>query len=445
MDDLDIVYVCIIVLIIIIIYMNVTSNSYYINVVIKNAFDDLNKNPKIKNLNPKINWKIVNMEIDGYINDKKIVMNQPDPTELNEFQHKNAVAAFLNNVIVFDIDSNNPVILNGSLNGMDNLPITNFLPKNTVIAKSPHGYHYYFYNDIETKLPCYVGLKINDVKYPIDLLTGYKQLIFMPPTKIENSKYYWINSPTTHSIAPISQYMNIIDLFSYTKEFNIESEKINLCVSNSIQKILCIVWDFDIIYQLKYKCKCSYFQKIHANNDEIFYVTGNTYYLFLKYPPITFKKQKQFMKNAKKIIREYNITGGIIHLCSGIKTRVKHKIIQLDHCMVYDNKFKKKLVETNTTLIQTSALNREMTTIVSKESYDDIYNETADDTIIGNDNAFIIFELSNELQIPCVCLMEVILKDESSKYNSLINFYINNILRTGSFESYYKYDTVLSV
>ena len=52
MDDLDIVYVCIIVLIIIIIYMNVTSNSYYTNVVIKNAFDDLNKNPKIKNLNP---------------------------------------------------------------------------------------------------------------------------------------------------------------------------------------------------------------------------------------------------------------------------------------------------------------------------------------------------------------------------------------------------------
>ena len=113
--------------------------------------------------------------------------------------------------------------------------------------------------------------------------------------------------------------------------------------------------------------------------------------------------------------------------------------------MVYDNKFEKKLVETNTTLIQTSALNREMTTIVSKESYDDIYNETADDTIIGNDNAFIIFELSNELQIPCVCLMEVILKDESSKYNSLINFYINNILRTGSFVSYNKYDTVLSV
>ena len=241
---LDTLYICVIAIIIILLaYAYITSDHYYTNVVLKNAFLELNQGADFRKLNPDINWKIINMEIDGYINNKKIVTNLPHYAVANsrhaknEFENKNTMAAFLNNVIVFDIDSNEPLFIAGA-SGMDEKPIDHYLPKDTVIAKSPHGYHYYFYNDTEETIPCFVGMKMNGVKYPIDLLTGHKQLIFMPPTRIESACYRWINAPTTHKMAPISQHARILDLFAYTKEFEIQAETPNMCISNSIPHLL---------------------------------------------------------------------------------------------------------------------------------------------------------------------------------------------------------------
>ena len=437
--NMDTLYICLIlVIIVLLIYAYVSSDYYYINVVLKNAFDQLNEGAAFRAMNPDINWKIVNMEIDGYINNKKIVTNLPNSEIMNSshkknaFENKNTMAAYLNNVIVFDIDSNEPLILTGA-SGMDDKPIDQYLPKDTVIAKSPHGYHYYFYNDTGAPIPCYVGLRMSDVKYPIDLLTGRKQLIFMPPTRIESACYRWINSPLTHKIAPISQHSHILDLFAYTKEFEIQPETPNVCVSNSIPNLLCIVWDFNIIYQLKYKCISTTFEKLHTNDHEMLYRTKSTYYLFLKHEPLKYYNSQEFMNHVEKLIQTYNINGGIVHLCSGVSHNVTRSIMQFHSCHVHNHKKHKldsALVKADHTLVQTAAFTNHPAILVSKDILHEDRDEL-DDSVIVNDDMFLILKLSNKTQVPCACLMQIVPFDKPKdeiKFTKLVQYYINNVL-----------------
>jgi len=320
--NLDVAYVCIFVaIILLLVYAYLSSDYYYIHVVLKTAFEQLTDGDDFRELNPDINWKVINMEIDGYINNKKIVTNLPKYETANsaharhEFEYKNTLAAYLNNVVVFDIDSNEPLVITGA-SGMDDKPIDQYLPKDTVIAKSPHGYHYYFYNDTDTPISCYVGLMMNGVKYPIDLLTGRKQLIFMPPTRIETACYRWINPPTTHKIAPISQHARILDLFAYTKEFEIRPETPNMCVSNAVPHLLCIVWEFHIIYELKNKCASTAFEKLHVNEHEMLYRIQTTYYLFMKHAPL---KNYTAPQCIHRIEKSCNNTASPAALCTCVQ------------------------------------------------------------------------------------------------------------------------------
>ena len=232
---IDAIYAGILVMMLVLMAYTYVSSEHYYKTVLKKAFDKLNQGDEIRTLNPEMNWGMVNMNIDGYINNKKIVFNQPtrekmiaNDTTYATFTNKNALAAFLNNVVVIDIDSNEPIMLNDK-------PLQHHLPKTTVSAKTPHGYHYYFYNDTGAPIPCRVGLTINNKKYPVDLLTGKNQLIFLPPTRIESERYRWINSPFTHRIEPMSRYAHLLDLFAYTKEFAIPPEPANACMSKTIQ------------------------------------------------------------------------------------------------------------------------------------------------------------------------------------------------------------------
>ena len=439
---LDTAYICIIAAIIaILVYAYITSDHYYINVVLKNAFDQLNDGDAFRKLNPEINWKVINMEIDGYINNKKIVTNLPkyeianSNHAKNEFENKNTLAAYLNNVVVFDIDSNEPLFITGA-SGMDDKPIDQYLPKDTVIAKSPHGYHYYFYNDTDAPISCYVGLRMNDVKYPIDLLTGHKQLIFMPPTRIESACYRWINSPVTHRMAPISQHAHILDLFAYTKEFEIPSETPNMCVSNSIPHLLCIVWEFHIIYQLKHKCATTAFEKLQVNDHEMLYRTQTTYYLFMKHAPLKNYTSQQFIHHVDKIIKQYSITGGIVHLCSGTSREPKNSIVQFNSCHVHNHKkhrLNHPLVRAEQTLVQTSAFTTDPAMSISSDIlHEESFYEMDDDSdMIVNEDMFMILELSNKTRVPCVCLMQIISSNTSKddvKFNKLVQYYFNNVL-----------------
>ena len=142
---IDTIYVILILTIIVSLsYAYLSSDHYYKQVILKNAFEKLKDGEEIRTLNPEMNWQMINMNIDGYINKKKIVFNQPNcergMSQDASFTNKNALAAFMNNVLVIDIDSNEPIIL-------DDKPLQQLLPATTVSAKTPHGYHYYFYND----------------------------------------------------------------------------------------------------------------------------------------------------------------------------------------------------------------------------------------------------------------------------------------------------------
>ena len=446
---IDAIYASLIVIIIALLtYAYVSSDYYYKKVILQQAFEKLKDGEEIRTRNPEMNWEIVNMNIDGYINNKKIVFNQPtrekmnvNDSSYNKFTDKNALAAFLNNAIVVDIDSNEPLVLTGAA-GMDDKPMHHYLSKTTVSAKTPHGYHYYFYNDTGAPIPCRVGLTINNTKFPVDLLTGPKQLIFLPPTRIESECYRWINSPFTHHIEPISKHMYMLDLFAYTKEFAIANEPANACVSHSIPNLLCIVWDFPIIYQLKYKCTSTTFEQLHSNKHELMYRTNSTYYLFLKHAPLKNYKAHEFMHHVADLIQKYNINGGIVHLGCGISHHHigNDSITQYNSCRVHDHKrhgLQSDVLRAEQTLVQTSVFTHRPISIISS----DILHESGfnqgdnDDNDMNNhvisEDMFLILMISNQTRIPCACLVQIIPSNQTkddSKYTKLIQYFMRNVL-----------------
>jgi len=442
-DAMDAIYAGIIVIIVALLSYAYVSSEYYYNQVLQRSFERLKTGEEIRTMNPEMNWEMINMNIDGYINNKKIVFNQPTREKMNSgssayttFTNKNALAAFLNNVLVIDIDSNDPIII-------DDKPMHNQLSKTTVSAKTPHGYHYYFYNDTGSPIPCRVGLKLNNAKYPVDLLTGEKQLIFLPPTRIETACYQWINSPFTHRIEPISKHAHLLDLFAYTKEFSVPLETVNACVSHSVPNLLCIVWDFPIIYQLKHKCTSTSFEQLHSNQHELLYRTNSTYYLFLKHAPLKHYTAHKFVQHVADLIQKHDITGGIVHLgCGGTNDIGNNRIMQLNSCRVHNYKrhgLPSATMRAEQTLVQTSVFTHAPVSIISgdivhESGLNQGGNNDNDDTLV-NDDLFLIFMLSNQTRIPCACLIQVVKSDESIedvKCTKLIQYFMRNVLNHSS-------------
>ena len=437
--NMDAIYVSLIAIIIVLLsYIYVSSDHYY-KLILKKAFEKLKNGDEIRAMNPEMNWEMVNMDIDGYINDKKIVFNHPfsqKNTQLYKtFTNKNTLAAVLNNVVVIDIDSNDPIMI-------DDTSIQNHLPKTTVTTKTPHGYHYYFYNDTGSPIPCRVGLKLNNVKYPVDLLSGPKQLIFLPPTRIESACYRWINSPFTHRIEPISKHAHLLDLFAYTKEFSIEPETVNACVSHSIPNLLCIVWDLSLIrYEFAYKCTYSSFELLHSNQYELLYRTNtnSTYYLFLKHAPLKHYKAHEFVQHVADLIRKHKIDGGIVHLGCGTShgnsgnngNSDNHRIVQFNSCRVHNHAkhgLPNALVRAEQTLVQTSVFTHRPVSLHESGDNDNDNDNDNDHNNIINEDMFLIFMLSNKTRIPCACLMQIFKPDESNNDTKLLQYFIRNVL-----------------
>jgi hypothetical protein len=440
---IDVMYAGIIVIIIVLLSYAYVSSDHYYKIILKKAFDELDQGSEIRRLNPEMKWEMVNMNIDGYINNKKIVFNHPfggqkNPQSYKTFTNKNTLAAILNNVVVFDIDSNEPIII-------DDEPIQRRLPKTTVTAKTPHGYHYYFYNDTGSPISCRVGLKLNNVKYPVDLLSGPKQLIFLPPTRIESACYRWINSPFTHRIEPISKHTHLLDLFAYTKEFAIPPEPVNACMSKTIPNMLCIVWEFQIIYQLRNKCTSSLFELLHSNKHELLYRTtpNSTYYLFLKHAPLKQYNANKFVQHVADLIRRHSITGGIVHLGCGIshKNYGNSNIVQFNSCRVHNHAkhgLPIALVRAEQTLVQTSVFTHRPVSIISSDivhesvlSQDETSDNDNDNDTLVNEDLFLIFIISNQTRIPCACLMQITSFNETKdevKYTKLIQYFMRNAL-----------------
>ena len=438
--NMDAMYMGLIVIIIVLLAYAYVSSEYYYKLILKKAFDKLDQGDELRTMNPEMNWEMVNMNVDGYINGKKIIFNDPTRESHAKFTNKNTLAAFLNNIVVIDIDSNDPIMI-------EDEPMQRLLPKTTVSSKTPHGYHYYFYNDTGSPIPCRVGMKLNNVKCPVDLLSGPEQIIFLPPTRIESACYRWINSPFTHRIEPISKHAHLLDLFAYTKElsFIIMPVIVNACVSHSIPNLLCIVWDFPIIsYRLKPTCASSSFELLHSNQYELLYRTNanSTYYLILKHAPLTHYTAAQFINHVADLIRKYNIDGGIVHMgCGSSHTHYgnDNNIVQFNSCRVHNHAkhgLPNALVRAEQTLVQTSIFTHRPVSIISVHdsglNQEDKDNDN-DHNIIINEDMFLIFMLSNQTRIPCACLMQIFKPDETKEtcdefIKYFIKYFIRNVL-----------------
>jgi len=107
-------------------------------------------------------------------------------------------------------------------------------------------------------------------------------------------------------------------------------------------------------------------------------------------------------------------------------------IAQFNACNVHNHKkhgLSTPFIKADHTLVQTSVFKHESVSIISN----DILHETDfnnENDLIVNEDLFLIFMISNKVQIPCVCLMQMTMhtdKDDA-KCTKLIQYYMRNIL-----------------
>jgi hypothetical protein len=208
-----------------------------------------------------------------------------------------------------------------------------------------------------------------------------------------------------------------------------------MCISNAIPHLLCIVWEFNIIYQLKYKCVSTTFEKLDVNQHEMLYRTQTTYYLFLKHAPLNHFSAQQFVSRVARLIHKYNINGGIVHLCSGTSRGATRSIVQFNSCQVHNHrkhKLNSPMLKANHTLVQTSAFTNQPALVISSDVlHEESHDMDSEANVIVNEDMFIILELSNKTKVPCACLMQIIPhnkpKDEI-KFTKLVEYYLHNVL-----------------
>jgi hypothetical protein len=88
------------------------------------------------------------------------------------------------------------------------------------------------------------------------------------------------------------------------------------------------------------------------------------------------------------------------------------------------------MVKADHTLVQTAAFTNQPAIIVSKDILHEDRDEL-DDSVIVNEDMFLIMELSNKTQVPCACLMQIVPFDKPNdelKFTKLVQYYINNVL-----------------
>ena len=210
------------------------------------------------------------------------------------------------------------------------------MPQNTVIEKTPNGYHYYFENDLDIDIHNYVQILLNNKPSSIDIL-GKNNIVTMTPTKINNEKYYWLNSPYTHKFEKLSNYNWILNLIKDSKPFDIHFTNLSYTIKNKNSFI--IIEDISIESEMFY---------ILSNNVEklpsikflngIIYNYHNNYYFLTNN---SFKKEnnkKKLFYTLLNLLKKLNIQS-IIDLSISYSNHFnKNNIIQINNCML-DNNF----------------------------------------------------------------------------------------------------------
>lgn len=344
---------------------------------------------------------------------KKYIMNKKKIfKKLNtEFKNKNAIGMITDKYIVLDFDTK------------DRLKNADFLidkiPKDTVYEKTPNGYHYYFENDTGNPIHTYVQLKINNVKYSVDVL-GFDNMIITSPTKINGKDYYWINSIFTHTPAKLSENTWILDLIKDETPFFKRFDTINM--SLKVKNAFIIVDNINIENSIRFVFGTmkEYSVKMKLLNGVI-YVYDDNYYFLTRDSFSKYKNKKSMIEKIKNVIDKIKPSCIIdLSIISSNYFKSEH-IFHMTSCVIhndfknykYNSEFpnyiectdiykKTKYLIQDTITINNS--NTKLNNLISRTTSDTSETNNASKILTGPESIYITFLLSNYFSIPCVTL-----------------------------------------
>lgn len=252
----------------------------------------------------ELGFNVCNTRVDSLIKGKKVTGSQAvSKKSMNKFIGGNANMLHNNRLVIIDIDTpKNEDVANSDF-------IIEKLPQNTVITKSPNGYHYYFYNDLDIPFNSYAYIKIDKQKYALDILDNKTNNLFVPPTAIYGKEYKWINSPYDHQIVPVSKYY---DLFTELIDTNkpLKMKYINVLGFVRPGTQLYIIWYHDKylleIYRYIISQSNAESSVLYQDDNFIFYKLESKYFIFMK-EELTYKSRIIILSKIKYLCEKYNI------------------------------------------------------------------------------------------------------------------------------------------
>ena len=135
-----------------------------------------------------------------------------------------------------------------------------------------------------------------------------------------------------------------------------------------------------------------------------------------------------------------------MHLgCGTSHKNNRNDIAQFSSAQVHDykrHKIPSASLSAEQTLVQTSVFTHRPVSIISSEilhetslsnHYEDDINHNSISNHVVSEDMFLILMVSNQMRIPCACLLMIIASDEKNcdakqKCNKLIQYYTNNVL-----------------
>ena len=371
---------------------------------------------------------------------KKYIMNKKKIfKKLNtEFKNKNAIGMITDKYVVLDFDTK------------DRLKNADFLidkiPKDTVYEKTPNGYHYYFENDTGNPIHTYVQLKINNVKYSVDVL-GFDNMIITSPTNINGKNYYWINSIFTHTPAKLSENTWILDLIKYETPFFKRFDTINM--SLKVKNAFIIVDNINIENSIRFVFGTmkEYSVKMKLLNGVI-YVYDDNYYFLTRDSFSKYKNKKSMIEKLKNVIDKIKPSCIIdLSIISSNYFKSEH-IFHMTSCVIhndfknykYNSEFpnyiectdiykKTKYLIQDTITINNS--NTKLNNLISRTTSNTSQANNADKILTGQESIYITFLLSNYFSIPCATLgVTYDESNESEESSKLLNQASNKIINT---------------
>ena len=337
-----------------------------------------------------------------------------------QFENKNSIGILLHNHIVLDFD------LKEWLESGET--IRKKLPQNTVIEKTPNGYHYYFENDLNIDIHNYIQILIKNKPSSIDIL-GKNNIVTMTPTRINNKEYYWLNSPYTHQFAKLANYNWTLNLTKNSKPFDIYFTNINCKINNKNS--------FIIIEDISIESEFFYILSNISNNlptikflDGIIYNYDNNYYFLTNNSFKKYNNKKKLFNKLLNLLKKLNVSSIVDLSISYSNCFIENSIIQINNCIldnkyyhytnnkIFDNYIKNnyKLIKTNKEIDNTVIITHFGNKKDLIKKIENINNIKYEKKIYCSESVYLCMLLSNELKISSLIISIVVDTD-----NSIIN------------------------